>query len=693
MEKCVCLLTSLNVLGWRTWPLPARRDGWPGVKTPPIPESVKARRFLGSHLSGNVGRESEMQRYPDNTTANIEDFRRSNWKAAIDASATHGYSGMWQGLSAAANAAVAGGRFSEGKVLWLLADACSMMVNPKSANTPFKPLMVTRTGRSPIPEDIQAPDVDLLAQISEDVDDPWIQGRLADLVWLLKKPRSPKYALAAIDAYRKIPLDAETWLSDGRECWERAITLSRMLRTSAGQRLREIESAIVAAFKGTTKEDGFHSLWLGELLFASGLGHDESFYIANKLASLAQFFDDEGSFHKARSFFDAAAKCYKRAGDKEKWIEMSVSLAEGWAKEAVARMTSTQPSNAVAASFYENSIQTYRTIPRAEREARRIRERIAELHRLMNEAGRKAVEEMGRVNTGPIDITQMIETARNATAGKSAPEALAALANIHGLVPVAQRRKRSEEMLTKYPLHGLFSSIHMSRDGRIIAKSPGAGPSNTNSGEYQAAVLSEMVRNYEMELGLVIQGAVWPALEVLILEHRLREGDFVEIARHSPIVPDGRERLFGKALFLGYERDFAGALHVLVPQIEHMVRWHLNAAGVRTTNLDENGVENENGLSTLVDLPETAKIFGDGLAFEIKALFCVAFGPNLRNELAHGLLDYEACESIYSIYAWWLALKLVFTTFWNVRRDSAVESEDERREKEGPESSGQGRSV
>jgi hypothetical protein len=31
-----------------------------------------------------------------------------------------------------------------------------------------------------------------------------------------------------------------------------------------------------------------------------------------------------------------------------------------------------------------------------------------------------------------------------------------------------------------------------------------------------------------------------------------------------------------------------------------MVRWHLKAAGVKTTNLDKDGIENENSLSSLV---------------------------------------------------------------------------------------------
>src|SRR5262249_59954822 len=128
-------------------------------------------------------------------------------------------------------------------------------------------------------------------------------------------------------------------------------------------------------------------------------------------------------------------------------------------------------------------------------------------------------------------------------------------------------------------------------------------------------------------------------------EHRIRENDFVAIAAGSPIVPKDRAPLFGKGLFAGYDKDFVTAIHVLVPQIEHMVRVHLKAAGVKTTNLDKDGIENENGLSALMDPPETTQIFGEDLSFELKALFCDSFGPNLRNQVAHGLLDDGAFHS------------------------------------------------
>jgi hypothetical protein len=620
-----------------------------------------------------------MERYPQDLSVGIDDFHRSNWKAAIASSAHEGYPGMWQSLSAAARFAIEGGRTSEGKVLWLLADACSMMLNPGSANEPFKPVMVMNGKRSSLPQDFEQSDLDLFSLIAEEVDDTWLQARLADLVWLLKCPRSPKHALLAIDAYCKIPLDTETWVCGGRECWERAISLAQMLRAGAGERMKEIETVITGTFEVAKSEEGFLALWLANLLAANHLARGKGTDIAKRLESLARNFDVEGDLYRAREFFAASAKWFQQAGDAAKTAAMTVFVAEGWVKEAVTRISSEQPSYMVAASFYENAIQTYRSVPRSERAAHRVDERIAELHKSLNEAGERSMNEMGEISSPSSDITQLVENARNAVRGKSAIDALAAFANIYRGARAIQMREFSEKMLREHPLQALISATHMSRDGRVIAKRPGMGLEDADSDDTQAAIWAEMIKHYGMELGLVVQGDIWPALEVLSLEHRLCESDFVAIAGSSPIVPQGRERLFGKALFAGYDKDFVVAIHLLVPQIEHMVRWHLKAAGIKTTNLDKNGVENENGLSTLIELPEVTQIFGEDLSFELRALFCDAFGPNLRNEIAHGLLDDEACHSIYAIYAWWFGLKLVFNTFWNVKRKAAVEkSADEK---------------
>jgi hypothetical protein len=608
------------------------------------------------------------ERFPPDLAVSIDDFRRSDWRSAIDSTIREGYFDMWQSLAAASRAAVEAGRPSEGKVLCLLADACSMRLETKHRSAPFRPGMVWNGDRTIVPEEFTDPDLEFFSQIVDDIDDPWLQARLADLLWLTRSSKNPDDARLAIDAYRAIPLEPDSWIRGGRECWQRAITLAKMLRAGSGSRLQDIELSIIAAFNGASLENKFFALWLAELLLDNDLGQEIAPEIAQKLASLGQEFGDEDNLHAARDCIAASSRWYKRAGNTRRATELSVAVAETYAKEAQARISSEVPSHAVAASLYEKAIQVYRSIPRAERKERAVDDRIAELHRFLSEAGEEAVAEMATISSGPIDISEMIDTARTAVSGRSTVDALAAFADVYQGAREGRIRQFATKGIQEHPLTALFAGTRMSRSGRVVAKHPGAAPADTESEKREAAVWAAMVRDYHMELGLVVQGLVWPALQVLWLEHRIRESDFVTLAEQSPIVPIGRERLFGTSLFAGYEGNFGTAVHLLVPQVEHMVRSHLKAAGAKTTWLDAEGIENELGLSALAAMPETRGIFGEDLTFEIRALFCDSLGPNLRNEVAHGLLDDQACSSAAVAYAWWFGMRLVFKTFWNSRR-------------------------
>lgn len=367
-----------------------------------------------------------MHRYPEQTIITIDDLRNCGWKAAIEASDREGYSSIWQSLSAAARDAIELEQNAKGKGLWLLADACSMMLNPNSPNEPFKPYMVMNGKRSSLPEDLPQLDVTLLSEFAEEVDDVWLQARLADLVWLLILPRSPKHALLAIDAYRKISLDTENWLRGGSECWARAISLTRMLKSGAPGRMKEIETDVIAALNNARHIDGYLALWLADLLETNRLGQDQRVQIGEKLEASARYFDLESDLHKSRDYFDAASKWFQQSGDVSKSAEMISCFAEGWVKEAIERTSTNQPSHLVATNFYENAIQTYRTIPRSERVNLRVDERIVELHKSLNEAGTKSLSEMSVVKSQSIDILKLVESAVTAVAGKTAMDAMAA---------------------------------------------------------------------------------------------------------------------------------------------------------------------------------------------------------------------------------------------------------------------------
>ena len=115
----------------------------------------------------------------------------------------------------------------------------------------------------------------------------------------------------------------------------------------------------------------------------------------------------------------------------------------------------------------------------------------------------------------------------------------------------------------------------------------------------------------------------------------------------------------GRGLLAGYNGDYATAVTLLIPQLENMVRAALNFAGHNTQHIDTNGIQTEKSLCRLVDRSCAAAVLGENRAFELKALFCDSIGPNLRNSVAHGLLDDDIARSLHSLYAWWWILRLV----------------------------------
>lgn len=605
------------------------------------------------------------ERYPRDIKITPDDFRKCRWREIIDSAERDGYVAMWRALSSAASRAIAENRKTEGKILWLFADACSMMLDPASPNNPFRPLLVLDKKRSVLPEDFEHDDIEFFAQIVEEIDDPWLQARISDLIWLVRQPRDPKFALIAIDAYRRIPLNAKTWVQDGGKCWKRAIFLCKLLGKGAGNRLQELERALFTALNAAQPEDGFFALWLADVMLETGLGQSKQIEIANKLEALAIRFDKTGELHQAQKYYDAATKWYRELGDDHKSAEMTAYLAEALAKEASTRMSSDSPSHIAGMILLENAIQTYRRIPRKIRPHFNADERIQELYKRKQEAGEKSVEEMARMATSPIDITELVENSRRAVSGLRLPNALAAFASIYQATSVDKLRSIAIDILRSHPLLSLFPATVVSKDGRVVAKRPAISFDEQGSQEAEKAIWAEMIKLYNIEIGLAVQAMIWPALETLLLEHRLLEPDLIVVAEHSPVVPNGREKLVGKGLFAGFERDFVTATHLLVPQIEHMVRWHLKMRSVKTTILNTNGVENEMGLSSLLDLADVNDILGKDLAFELRALFTDPFGPNLRNECAHGLLEYDAAQSVYTIYAWWFSFRLVFISFLN----------------------------
>lgn len=601
-----------------------------------------------------------MNTYEEQAPLTIEVFRESGWQEII-ASTTGRYNyDLQRAFSNAASEADEAGEPHKGRCLSLLGAICSMMLSPEKFNEPFKPSMVWDGKRTMIPSDLKVNEILFLSQLVGEIDNYWLKARLADVSWLMLRPRNVGFALEAIDSYMQSPLDKDNLVKDGRECWQRAIYLCRNLRKGSGDRLEKIEQAVFVAFENATAADGYLAGWLADLLdmtFSS-----RSLEIARKLEEIANYFDTVEDYDRAGAYFGQTVAWYERAKEKGLAVKMAIAEAEMLAKQGYARINGDDPSHMVAVHFFEKAIQLYRAIPKAERVVYGIEARIKDLYQQLAASGEETLHELKPVSSS-FDITQFVEEARERVKGKAQLQALLAFANIHSNTNKKTLRTQTEKLMRDHPLLSIFPSKVFAGDGRVVAKNSGIDLHNLDSESNERAVLTSMIKDYTNQLGLIVQGCILPALQILQLEHRFTEGDFIEICVRTPVIPRGSEMLLGRALYTGFENDFTVALHLLIPQVESLVRFHLKARGAKTTTLDADGIQTENGLSTLVELPEMEQAFGEDLAFEIRALFCDSHGPNLRNQLAHGLLSFAAFGSAPSIYAWWFWLRIVINNF------------------------------
>lgn len=119
----------------------------------------------------------------------FRDLLDCGWKAALP-TADEPFMSLWQAFGRASEQAGKEGKEVSARALKLFAAVTSMMVKPRSTNTPFAPIFEAGDGRrSSLPEDFVEGDIAALAKACKEIDDPWIRARFADIVWLSKKPR------------------------------------------------------------------------------------------------------------------------------------------------------------------------------------------------------------------------------------------------------------------------------------------------------------------------------------------------------------------------------------------------------------------------------------------------------------------------------------------------------------------------
>lgn len=549
---------------------------------------------------------------------------------------------FWQAKDGAAGAAA--------RALELLAGICSMRLVPEEPAHTYRPMVeYSDGGTSMAPGHVPKDAIDALAQLAATLASAPLRARIADLVWLLDRSRGRQFPLMAVQAYRALSLSTHAWYGELRTAWHRALQLAKQIR--AEDEAAAIEAALLDAFFAAAgEEEGYQALHYLHPLRAERRSGGRALAVAEQLETIGR--QRMGLLHAfvAQSHFEAAAEWYEWAGDRDRQALM-LSLAA----EAIALQAAQADGAMVEHHWLGKAIEAYRRVPGRFRTQLGVDAAIDSLRRKREDAGHAMLGEMVMIRGPREDVGARVQAAVDHVKERSAFQALLAFCGLDSPPDAAALKAAAEATLKTTPLRTLKGFSVVAGDGRQVEN---LGPEDG----WHAQVDAQARAMFLEHAGKKALVELLPARDQLRFEHDFRLGDFIAVAERSPIVPSARARMLGQGLYAGFCGDMVQAMHILMPQFEHIVRHVLRGAGAFTAQHDKEGLDMEVALGSLVERPQMAEEFGDGLTLAIHAIMCDRAGPNLRNDVAHGLADEDTCESAHAMYAWWLILQLVTET-------------------------------
>ena len=537
------------------------------------------------------------------------------------------------------------------KTLTLLAKICSPILNLESRNDPFQPLMTLENKRSFLPIDLtEEENLYLSSIVNEDIP-PILKARIADILWTYSVPKNKKYLEIAIESYISMDVCDDFFEPNIYTFWERAVVLAKQTKNSS--LIEKIKSKLLHEINHPSTNRDFHLLKIIEIFVKTDLAKELNQDFAEKLLEKQKKFDHKEQFHIVEQYLGYSEKLFQKSNNLDKKYDCIALLAQATENYGDHRKNE---STMVANHFYKMALQRYRQIPKSYRSTLQIDQKLDTVQEKITQSGLLITDELKLISTKEMDISQLQEQSMNHVKNKQI--ALESLLYFTGVSSFNFESiwEGTENYIQNSVVSSLFGATSVSLDGRKISSIPPLALDGNNRDE---VILKNAIKNFGIHMHLVVEGCILPALNQIQKEHLFPKEFLIQLCKLSAIVPDKREILVANALYQGFEWDFRSAIHLLAPQVENIVRQLLKQNGLVTTHTDQDGIENEIGLSSLVNLDGAREILGDDLWFELQAVFTDSLSANLRNEVGHGLLDDETSNSLYSVYAWWMVLRLI----------------------------------
>ncbi|WP_150539827.1 DUF4209 domain-containing protein [Actinobacillus vicugnae] len=513
----------------------------------------------------------------------------------------------------------------------------------------FKPIFSNGTQRSFVPDDLNQNKLDYLSDIVNIINQPFLKSRISDILWCYKKPKNIQHARIAIESYMNN--DFNKFSVDNYIYWHRATILA--ISTNQKDLLDKIKEKLLSEINSPTSDWHFHKLKIAEIFLKTGLDKNSFEKLADAMQQEGKKFNAKSEdFHEVDSYLKLAIELFSKSGNRDKEIECIHLLAKSTEEHGDFRAND---SKLAANCFYKKSLQIYRKIPSKYRQKYNTEQHLANIESKITQSGTLMLDEMESFTIDK-DISELQNNSINHVKDKKTLcESLCYFSGVSSIDSKAILQDAQKHIEQSVLMH-IAPHTAISQDGRTIER---ISPLESDRSNYDEVLFKTAIQHFGIRMNLAVSGCILPALEQIQNEYIVSKEFLIWLCHLSPIVPPKRQILVATALYYGFERDFATSIHLLAPQVENMVRQLFKDEGITTTHTDENGIENEVGLSSLIDKAEAKEILGKDIWFQLQAVFTNPLSSNLRNMVGHGLLDDGTSNSPFNVYAWWLILRII----------------------------------
>ena len=213
-------------------------------------------------------------------------------------------------------------------------------------------------------------------------------------------------------------------------------------------------------------------------------------------------------------------------------------------------------------------------------------------------------------------------------------QALMGVACDRSLIPVLDSvRERSRELAEEFPFRHLVTTVTIDGSRQVHrADSPE---------ESDKAHLFDQYGFDARFLGLFL----YVTFAVFRDEGGLDADVLSGVLEKSPFIDDDALEVLEVGLERYLSGDYVSAMHVLIPQLEDVLRRTLRKLEGSTTTI-QGDVTRETALGQVLCATEMKELLGEDTIFYLRYLLVEQLGMNIRNKVAHGLIRKSDCDRL-----------------------------------------------